>query len=189
MKLKKIALAVAMLMLAGCQQQVEVVTPEVQQRMMDDLKSGKLSLTCGFSCAFTWIHKVPQIHALDMSERWQDLTVGVMQVGYGGDLAYYYLGQAAQGLGYHTAAISYYQYALALSQGADSTLRCDGNNTCQDVDIPSVVPVLVKASQDALAAQQAPAPVAPTPKKKRPASSSSQQQQQLLIPPPPPPTH
>ena len=185
MKLKKLAISVAMLALVGCQQQVEVVTPDVQQRMLDDLKAGKLTLNCGINCSFTWFHKAGQIHALDMAERWPDLAVAVMQVGHGSDLAYYYLGQAAQGLGEHTAAISYYQYSLALAQGPDSSLRCDATQSCLDVDLPSVIPVLIKASQDALAAASVPAqPAAAAPRKKK-SSSSQQQQQQLLMPPPP----
>jgi len=187
MMFKKLAVALAFFCLAGCQQQVEVVTPAVQQQMMDNLNAGKLTLTCGFSCDFTWISRVRQIQALDIAERWQDLAVAVMQVGYGSDLAYYYLGQAAQGLGEHKAAIQYYQYSLALSTGQVGPLTCEAvEGACQGVDLPSVIPVLIKASQDALAAAAAPPPPAPSssapPKKKKQPPPAP-----LLLPPPPPP--
>ena len=145
-------------MLAGCETKVATLTPDVQAGMMTDLQQGKLTLDCGIKCDFTWISQVPQIHALDIAERWNDLAVRVMQIGYGNDLAYYYLGQAAQGLGYHQAAISYYNYALALSVSPDPTLRCGSNagagDNCQGVDIAGSVPVLIQASKDALAQQQ-----------------------------------
>jgi len=86
--------------------------------------------------------------------------VRVMQIGYGNDLAYYYLGQAAQGLGYHQAAIAYYNNALAIATGADPLMKCEtaqgeGNDPCQGVDIAGSIPVLVQASRDALAQQAA----------------------------------
>jgi|HubBroStandDraft_1064217.scaffolds.fasta_scaffold00173_11 hypothetical protein len=183
MNIKKLALTFTILSMVGCQNQVEVVTPAIQAQMLDDLKAGKLSLTCGFACDFTWIQKRQQIHALDIAERWQDLAVRVMQIGYGGDLAYYYLGQAAQGLGDHPAAIQYYQYSLALSQGDPGPLQCEVlEDGCAGVDLQSVIPVLIKASQDAIAAANAPAAPPPPPpkeKKKKPAAAP------LLLPPPP----
>ena len=159
--------AAGALMLSGCATQTATITPQVQQAMLTDLQAGKLNLTCGASCLFTWISQAGRLHALDLAEKWQDLTVGVMQIGYGQDLAYYYLGQAAQGMGYHQAAISYYGYALGLATGPNAFLKCSGgqsagNDPCQGVDLVNVLPVLMQASRDALAQQQA-AEAAPPP--------------------------
>jgi hypothetical protein len=107
----------------------------------------------------TWLAQVPSIHQLDLQESWTPLADRVMQIGYGNDLAYYYLGQAAQGLGYHRAAISYYDTSLALATGPNPLLKCGGLQNdlqnCQGVDLVSNIPVLVKASNDVLAQQQA----------------------------------
>jgi hypothetical protein len=148
------SLAAAML-LAGCESKVATLTPEVQAGMLKDLQSGKLALDCGMKCSFTFINRAAQLQALDIAERWNDLAEQTMQIGFGNDLAYYYLGQSAQGLGYHQAAIDYYNYSYALAQGTDSSLRCEGQDSCQGVDIANSIPVLVQASKQALAQQEA----------------------------------
>jgi hypothetical protein len=152
--------------------------------MLQTLRAGRVQLTCGVACSFTWIAQAPSVHQLDLAEKWEDLAVRVQQINYGSDLAYYYLGQAAQGLNAQQAAIAYYNQALYIANGVDPLLRCEGSNSCQNVDLAGTIPVLIKASQDAIAQQQAqeaqqqaaaaaaeqPAPVH---HKKKPASPSS----------------
>ncbi len=145
---------------SGCANKYETVTPELRASMLADLRAGRLALDCGAKCSFTWFAQAPSIHAIDIAEQWPDLAVRVMQIGYGNDLAYYYLGQAAQGQGYHQAAITYYNYALALATGPDPLMKCEaaqgeGSDPCQGVDIAGSIPVLVQASRDALAQQAA----------------------------------
>ena len=168
MKIMTVAMVVAAASLAGCANKYDTVTPELQASMMSDLRAGKPNLDCGLKCKLTWESQAPSIHALDIAERWPDLAVRVMQIGYGSDLAYYYLGQSAQGLQYHQAAIAYYNDAGAVSAGGNALLRCedaksDTGNACQGVDIAASLPVLVQASRDALAAEQAKELAAQTP--------------------------
>ncbi len=156
------------LMLSGCANKVATLTPEVQAGMLADLQAGKLSLDCGAGCLLTWMSEASSLHALDLAEKWQDLAVRVMQIGYAQDLAYYYLGQAAQGLNYQQAAIGYYGYALGLATGQNTFARCaggqsPGNDPCQGVDLVNAIPVLMQASRDALAQQQAAAAAADAP--------------------------
>ena len=205
MRLKRTLLSLAGVMaLAGCAQKYQAVTPQIQATMLGDLKAGKLVLDCTLNCMLTWHQKVANLQALDLAEQWNDLAVQVMQIGYRQDLAYYYLGQAAQGLGYHEAAITYYRFADALATGQTIVDQCASqanqfSDPCQGVDIASVTPVLIKASQDVLveqkrqqdaaaAAQQysAPPPQKPPPKPRQPAATAPQQQWNL---PPPPPSN
>jgi hypothetical protein len=152
------------LVLGGCENKYAALTPELQVTFADDLKSGKQTLDCGQKCLLTWLAQVPAIHQLDLSESWTPLADRVMQIGYGNDLAYYYLGQAAQGLGYHQAAISYYNTSLAIATGPDPLNKCGGLQgnlqNCQGVDLVASIPVLVKASNDVLAQQAADAAAA-----------------------------
>jgi tetratricopeptide (TPR) repeat protein len=146
--------------LSGCAAKYDTLTPDVQAKMMEDLKLGRPVLDCGEKCLFTWISRVNTIHQYDTAERWPELAQTVMQVGYGQDLAYYYLGQAAQGLGYHEAAIAYYNLAYSINTGADHSLQCATiaaqiQTPCEGVDLASSIPVLVKASQDAIAQEEA----------------------------------
>jgi len=168
------------ILFSGCATQVETMTPEVQARMREDLKAGNLTLDCNIKCVLSWNQHSAAIHAMDVAEQWDALYVKVMQIGYREDLAYYYLGQAAQGLGYHHAAIKYYKYALALATGQSAGDKCNARNTgmgdpCQGVDIAAVAPVLIKASEDILApkpAQASPKPVQAAPKAKPKAATS-----------------
>jgi hypothetical protein len=157
------ALACA-LALSGCANKYDALTPDLQAKFMDDLKAGRPTLDCGQKCLITWIAQVPAIHQLDLAESWTPLADKVMQIGYGNDLAYYYLGQSAQGLGFHQAAITYYNTSLALATGTDPLLKCGGlqNNlqNCQGVDLVASIPVLVDASQKVLAQQKADADAA-----------------------------
>ena len=153
-------LAVSAALVAGCANKYDAVTPELQASMMSDLRAGKLTLDCGLKCKLTWESQAPAVHTLDVAERWPDLATKVMQIGYGSDLAYYYLGQSAQGLGYHQAAIGYYTYSAAISSGSDALLQCAAGRTasgdpCQGVDLAQSIPVLVQASRDALDKEKA----------------------------------
>ncbi len=152
----------AFLAVSGCSTKYQAVTPELQATFLADLQAGKLNLDCGEGCALTWGQRAATIHAVDLGERWQELATDVMQIGFGSDLAYYYLGQAAQGLGYHQAAIAYYSQSLALATGQNPLVKCTpgalqvqaGSDPCQGVNLVSDIPVLVQASRDAIAQQQ-----------------------------------
>ncbi|HKM63869.1 MAG TPA: hypothetical protein VJY39_15400 [Acidisphaera sp.] len=141
-------------LVAGCMTQASLppVTPEVQATMLDDLRAGRMTLDCGAACSATWTAQLGAIRAFDAADHYADLAVRVMQVRYGSDLAYYYLGRAAQGLGDYTAAIAYYQHALDLANGTDPVLRCEAvSAACQGVDLAGTLPVLIQASQRELA--------------------------------------
>ncbi|WP_028219349.1 tetratricopeptide repeat protein [Paraburkholderia oxyphila] len=148
-------LSMSALLLSACAEKFDTMTPEIHAKIYNDLKAGNLTLDCTVNCMLTWNKQVAALQALDMAEQWDDLATRVVQIGYRQDLAYYYLGQAAQGLSYHDAAIKYYKEALTLTTTQSPLEQCTHaiglQNPCQGVDITSVVPVLIKASEDALA--------------------------------------
>ncbi len=172
---KFLAATACVAVLAGCETKYQTVTPDMQANMLADLKAGKPNLDCAEKCSFTWSAQVAAIHQLDLAEKWNDLAVRVMTIGFGSDLAYYYLGQAAQGLGYQQAAIDYYNLSLALNSGPNAFLRCNGGQAlaaqlqvqtgdpCQGVDLAGSIPVLIQASKDAIAQQEAAAAAAAAP--------------------------
>ena len=72
--------------------------------------------------------------ALEAHDRadWQRLALIVLDVGYNSDLAYYYLGRAAEGMGANDAALTYYRKALEITnhrlfegQGKSPGERCN----------------------------------------------------------------
>jgi hypothetical protein len=178
----------ALAALSGCANKYDAVTPDIQSAMLADLQAGKLNLDCGEKCRFTWGAQVPKIHVLDISERWTDLAVRVMQIGYGSDLAYYYLGQAAQGLGHQKAAIAYYTYSLGLSTGPNALVKCEAGRTpdvdpCAGVDLVESIPVLIQASRDQLAREAA---ASQAPRRKKVVQVKNQSAGPAWVAPPPP---
>ena len=84
--------------------------------LMRQLQAGQPILTCSMEeCGLGWIHNLPNAAALEATGRWPDLALSVMRIGYGDDLSYYYLGRAAENLGYLQAAQRYYRTAEQLS--------------------------------------------------------------------------
>lgn len=145
--------ALCMVTASACETAHKDVSPDLRAQMMRELQTGDVNLACTLSCMFSWAQGVPHLQALDISENWPDLAVGVMQIGFRGDLAYYYLGQAAQGLGYHEAAIKLYRVSAAISSGdfqGQLAIQCEPSDTCQGIDLQSVLPTLIQASVDAL---------------------------------------
>jgi tetratricopeptide (TPR) repeat protein len=95
------------------------------------LKSGQVRLSCDAACAVSWGVTRHQVKVLHDNELWNHLAIEVSRVGYKVDLAYYYLGRSAEGLGYYNSASIYYNLALA------NIYECDGIiNTCDGFVFP-----------------------------------------------------
>jgi len=110
-------LAVAMVCLgtAGCIQQAPPVSPsEAAARV----STGKALLTCRDACLSEWQRLQPQAAQLEAAARWPELAATVLQANYEDDLSLYYLGRAAEGLGYPGAAASYYRQSVRFSGSA-----------------------------------------------------------------------
>jgi hypothetical protein len=61
-----------------------------------------------------------------------------MHIGFQEDLAYFYLGRAAEGLGAYGASLKYYRMAGRLATGPDPTLRCHGStDLCDGLRLPA----------------------------------------------------
>jgi len=158
-------------------------TPDIRTSILSDLSNGTLTLECGDLCGASWANSLSSIHSLDLAENWQELAVKVVQIGHKEDLAYYYIGQAAQGLGYHKAAIAYYSVSAGIAGGAaDYKAQCNLRpSTCMGIDLPSVLPILIQASRDAIARQSAP----PPPKQSQPKKAPAAKPPSWDVPPPP----
>lgn len=91
------------------------------------LKSGQARLSCDATCAVSWGATRNQVKTLHDNELWNHLAIEISRVGYKVDLAYYYLGRAAEGLGYYDSARIYYDLALATIYQCDAIINtCDG---------------------------------------------------------------
>lgn len=79
------------------------------------VSTGKALLSCRDTCLPEWQRLQPQAAQLETASRWPELAATVLQANYEDDLSLYYLGRAAEGLGYPGAAASYYRQSLRFS--------------------------------------------------------------------------
>ena len=86
------------------------------EKLMRLFQAGQPMLDCSVEeCGLGWIHNLPNAAASEAAGRWQELALSVMRIGCLDDLRYYYLGRAAENLGYLQAAQCYYRIAGRLS--------------------------------------------------------------------------
>jgi len=94
--------------------------------------SGDARLTCGVSCSGASGSSRGKQKGFYFNNLWHDLALEVARVGFASDQSYFYLGRAAEGLGYREAAITYYKLALLVD------FKCGGwINVCDGLDFPS----------------------------------------------------
>jgi len=141
-----------------------------EEQALASLQSGSVVLGCSATCAEAWNRSRPELARLYRTGEWRGLAVLTMRLNYRQDLAYYYLGRAAEGLGVGAAAVGYYRSALSLTTGPAAEGKC-GTPTggCDGVNLPSedvlhiqIAQALVPrhAAAAAHAAQPKPDPVA-----------------------------
>ena len=120
-------------LLFGCVSvnKIEVSDSEFEEQ----LGRGSLRLTCNFSCSGSWGFYGVNMKALHDLESWLDLSKRVYSIGFDGDQGYYYLGRAAEGFGFHDAALTYYRLAKSSINSCDYLFdNCDGLVFPEDID-------------------------------------------------------
>jgi len=108
----RVLIGLACLVPAGCADQRGSVTPAESLAL---LRTGQPVLRCREACLAEWQRAQPQAAQLDAGRRSEELALLVMRTGYQDDLSLYYLGRAAEGMGYRAAAQSYYRQSTQLS--------------------------------------------------------------------------
>ena len=82
-----------------------------QTQAMDSFRRGEIRLTSFVATAPRWGLNRARLKALHDAERWQELALRIVILNHGEDLSWYYLGRAAEGMGYRDAARIYYRRA------------------------------------------------------------------------------
>lgn len=104
----------------------------------DKFQQGTIELACNTECGAQFLLKQSSLKEAHDNKNWRVLAMDTIKVGYRFDLSYYYLGTAAQGLGFNNAAKKYYEDALKLSENKDSAcahgfiLKCSGIEVIQE---------------------------------------------------------
>lgn len=105
------------LAVAGCAIRPPPIAPA---QAVSLLETGQPLLRCREPCLAAWRAAAEQARQLDMAGRWTELALLIERIGYQDDLTLYYLGRAAEGLGYPGAGASYYRQSTYLSGTAIS---------------------------------------------------------------------
>jgi hypothetical protein len=174
--------AAASATVAGCTMKNASVPPA---QLMSELQAGQPMLDCRADCGLAWGNNRQNAAVLDATGRWQELALLVMQIGYMDDLTYYYLGHAAENLGYLQAAQRYYRIAeqiavtnMSCHQGevdAEATLGIPVNE-CAGYVFPDALYPHLEVVEARLAALSAPSePTRPYRTKRRVARKPSPQ--------------
>lgn len=144
--LSVIAICALSFFCSSCAPKHATVSPELRVQFLNDLKEGRLSLNCQFECDWSWLQNYHRMVNLHNSKMWEELTELVMQVGLENGVSYYFLGKAADELGYYDAAIKYYKYSIALYNDPRAMNHCDPGERgdyCGVVDSNYEIPLLI----------------------------------------------
>lgn len=110
--------------LAACATLAPSPRHETDDQAMEEVRAGKAVLDCTQSCAGAWRQNRSELTTRYNAGDWRGLAVLVMQIDYRQDLAYFYLGRAAEGLGENSAALVYYKTAESLATGTAEDAKC-----------------------------------------------------------------
>jgi len=120
-----------LLTLPACAAQVSGYDPATAAALQTQFQSGDAAMTCGISCSMSYGTARPELEYLYDTQDWAGLSTKLLDLGYNNDQSWFYLGRAAEGLGYTAAARKYYTQALAAG------VKCAGfMNVCDGVDVP-----------------------------------------------------
>jgi hypothetical protein len=106
------ALGLGCAFLAACAEQHDSMSPD---RGLVLMQTGAPILSCRDACLADWRREQPQAQQLAAAGQWRDLANLLIRVGYQDDLSLFYLGRAAEGLGFTAGAAAYYRQSTQLS--------------------------------------------------------------------------
>ena len=101
----------------------------------EDFRRGQARLPCG-DCAIKFQAGKEDLKRLHARRDWEGLARAVLDIGYRQDISWFYLGTAAEGLGYAAVARQYYSQARELAQRRET--HCEGAllDLCNGIRLP-----------------------------------------------------
>ena len=125
-RLTKLCVLTVLAGLAACSRP-ETLQGDARSAFMEQFRNGETELTCVVSCSGQWGYNRRVTRAQHDAGDWAMLAITTAQIGYDGQLAWYYLGRAAEGMGAYEAASRYYKRAKFHGHPCDQVLNvCDG---------------------------------------------------------------
>ena len=137
----------------ACSPQHAQLTPQLKEKLVTDMTSGNLPATCQFDCYWSFLQNQREMKSLYLAGSWKPLAEKVTQVGHENEVSYFYLGRAAEELGYTTGAIAFYKHSVDLAQDGVSHHSCKDYEECLTVGHTAALTRLAALSR---AAKQTP---------------------------------
>lgn len=141
-------MGVCLLSLGGCvtTTTTTAVGSEPDPERLRLLERAAVTLDCRTpECAYAFNKRRAQLLSLHDKGFHAALAEQVMTLGHDHDLAYYYLGHAAEGLGYRQAALTYFRRA----QAAESKCAAEAH-TCNGLRLETLLPQRIRALEAVL---------------------------------------
>lgn len=136
--------------LAGCAAP-NAVPPGGEKQLLEDIKAGTVQLDCGLACMPIYLINQPRIQQALRNQDWPEMGLLVAKTSYRRDIAYFYLGAAAEGMGALAAADRYYRMAGALATGSDPNGKCASvQNLCGGFTFPRDIVTRLRAVSQVL---------------------------------------
>lgn len=151
-----LALLLGLLLISGCATTKVDATDQATIARHDAFKTGNVTLKSGTIEAAEWTLNRDAAYELLAGGHWRELADLIQRKAINNDLAWYYLGRAAEGLGDNVLARTYYERSIERTKSDKYSQRCKGAvmSTCDGFDFPDV-------AQTRLSALNAAAPAEP----------------------------
>jgi S1-C subfamily serine protease len=147
-------------LLVGCASTAVDTTDQATVARYDAFGSGNVVLPMGTLEAADWTINRQNAYDLLAAGRWRELADLVQRKGINNDLAWYYLGRAAEGLQQAELARTYYQRSVDRTKSGKYSHRCQGKviSMCDGFDFPDVAQTRLSSLQAAAPADPATPP-------------------------------
>jgi len=130
---KFLSFPVLALSLVGCASNGPTIVGNNSYSQNEAFQHGQIRLDCLYACGFKAGLNLPDMEWFTHAGYWDELALRVMNIGFGNDLTYYYLGRAAEALGHLPAAKTYYELSLSAKEKCDKVTKA----TCQGHTFPA----------------------------------------------------
>lgn len=149
------------LLLAGCASTSVDTKDQATVARFDAFKSGNITLPMGTIEAAEWTINRQNAYDMLAAGHWRGLADLVQRKGINNDLAWYYLGRAAEGMGETELARTYYQRSLDRTRSGKYSHSCQGKviSMCDGFDFPDVAQTRLSSLQAAAPAERGAPPV------------------------------
>jgi len=99
-----------------------------------DVLTGAIRFDCVLACSFKFGYNRSQLKTYHDTKNWNLLAEKIQELKFQSDLSYFYLGKAAEGLGFYEAAQTYFNLALYENNKCNGLFNvCDGFNFPDDI--------------------------------------------------------